>query len=204
MLFVYGPDGAAHMWTRILLQPWWSRALVWAFLAAVLFPILGLLLAGQANPHPWRAVVVTAAVAVFVGVVAAATTHRSHQAYANVLNELESPHRSAAIDASRTGPVPTDAGVRDTAIRLGELHLRAAQRGKRIWLIVACFFGLALTSETLWGDPFPPRQKLFYLIVVALALCAMGWAWYSSRRVQHRLEMLRSADFHNAAIGGAG
>jgi hypothetical protein len=191
------------MWTQVLLKPWWARALASACTAAVLYPLLGFLLVRPPHFDPLRVVVVTAAVALLVGVVVAAMTQKSHQAYVNILNKLESPHRPAAVGASRGGPVPADAGVRNAAIRVGELRLRTAQRCKRIWLIVACFFGLALTSGPLWGDPFPPRQKLFHWVVIALAVWAMGSAWYSSRRVQHRLEVLRSADLHNAPIGEA-
>jgi hypothetical protein len=166
-------------------------------------------LAGDAFPHLWRLLAVKLSTVVVVALVVAATTHNSHKAYTKALDGLASRQRSAAIDASGRGAVPTDAAVRDAAIRVGEVRLAAARRWRRIWLILACVFGLGLAFEATGPFSTGPSSALAptpdQWLAVGLMFCAAVAAWYVSRRTEQRLVTLRApTDIGKMALGGAG
>jgi hypothetical protein len=190
---------AALLWTGLMFKPWWARALPWFFGVAGAFAVIAGIrwLTGESSFHPSRTIAVGAAVAVFVGLVAAAATHRRHRAYTKALDGLPPPDRSVAIDASWHGPVPAGARVRDAAIRIGEIRVAAAQRSKRIWLYVTVFLGLAVAldvgSKYLF-EPVSNRDLPFYGTLIALTTCAAVSACYASRRTQHRLVVLKRTD----------
>jgi hypothetical protein len=188
---------------RLMLKPWWVRALPGFSVVAVAYAVTAGVrwLAGEPPTHPWRTIAAATAAAAIVGLVAAATTHRRHQAYTKTLDGVPAPERSAAIDASWHGPIPADARVRDAAIRVGEIRVAAAQRAKRIWLYLTAFLGLAVAldvgSKYLF-EPVSNRDLPFSGTLIALTSCAAVLAFYTSRRTQHRLEVLKRTDPDNA------
>jgi hypothetical protein len=198
------------MWIRITLQPWWARALIWSLIAAVVFAVAVCVrwLAGVGYADSWEAIARLGAGAVIFGLVAATTTRGRHKAYISALDGLSSRDRSAAIDASSHGSAPADARVRDAAIRVGEIRLAGAHRWKRIWLFLMFLAVLSLVLNAvgpfLEGGSWTPTDPASAAIVAALCLCATVSAWYRSRRVSHRIKMLRGADFGEAAVGSAG
>jgi hypothetical protein len=196
------------MWLRIMLTPWWARALPWSLVVVGAFAAMACVrwLAGEPF-HPGRTIPVAAALAVFVGLVAAAITHRRHTAYVTALEGFASPDRSAVIETSWRGTVPADARVRAAAIRVGAIRLAAAQRSTRLTLRVAVVLALALAldlgSKYLF-EPVSHRDLPFLGTMIALTACAAASAWCTARGTQRRLALLRNTAFDNPARGGDG
>jgi hypothetical protein len=187
------------MWARIVLKPWWARALAVAGVDTVLEAVYwcagwigGYHLAD--NPqNTYHNVLLTFAVqaagVVIFGLLVAASTLNSHQAYTNALAGLDPAQRSAAIDASFRGPVPVDAPVRDAAIRVAWRRLYVARFWRVMWLVLlglillAADVGLALgTWPSYWG----PDDWVNFAVIPGFTIAA----WYVSLSVKHRLQTL--------------
>jgi hypothetical protein len=176
------------MWTRLLLKPWWVRALAPAGVLALVV-VEGLCAHGlAAYPHrSWLvALAERVAVIVIVSLLLAASTVNSHRAYTNAVAGLDSEQRSAAIAASVRGAVPADAPVRDAAIRIARARRVSAVRW-RPWL--TAWLGLAALDLVLsrWLTGEKSSTDWTDLVVI---LCFAAGAWYVSLSVERRLKAL--------------
>jgi hypothetical protein len=178
------------MWTRLLLKPWWVRALAPAGVLALVV-VEGLCAHGVAA-HPHRSWLVAlaerVAVIVIVSLLLAASTTNSHRAYTNAVAGLDSEQRSAAIAASVRGAVPADAPVRDAAIRIARARRVSAVRWRP--LLTA---GLGLVAFDLVVDPWLIGSKSASWTDLVFILCFAAGAWYVSLSAGRRLQTLSHA-----------
>jgi hypothetical protein len=190
------------MWTRFVLKPFWARVLVvsgvYAILNAVQWCARGFRGFG-ADPHQswwftlefWSVYV---AGIVISGLLAAAFTNNSHQAYTYALAGLDPAQRSAAVDASFRGPVPADAPVRDAAIRVAWRRLGTALFWRQLWLVLLGLAVLAVGGSLARGFLFgtwpssgwSTHDWISSAVVVGFTVAA----WYVPRSVKNRLQML--------------
>jgi hypothetical protein len=197
------------MWTRIVLKPWWARALAWAGVYAIL-NTAGWCADGLAAGayQSWFSTLAwhVASIVIF-GLVVAAFTSNAHRAYTNALACLDPAQRSAAIDASFRGPFPVDAPVRDAAIRVGQLRLESARFWRVMWLVLLCWVvgwqALFAIGPHFWNR-FWNEWDPDHLTGFAVCLFATVAAWYVSLSVMHRLQTLRrTGDFDVKSMGEA-
>jgi hypothetical protein len=188
------------MWTRIVLKPWWARALISAGVCAIFVAADWRAHGWAADPHEsWLFTLVGHVEGiVFFGLLVAAFTSNSHQGYTNVLYGLDPARRSAAIDASFRGPVPADAPVRVAAIRVAGRRLQSARFWRAIWLMLSCVAVISLlahivnTAALLAHDPWKPGTDNWQAgtcFTLTIILC-FAVAWYVSLDVKHRLQAL--------------
>lgn len=175
------------MWTRIMLKPWWARALaaagVYAIGVAAVWCAHGL----AASPHQaWLSTPAGQAVSiVFVGLLVAALTSSSHNACTNALAGLDPAQRSAAIDASFRGPVPVDAPVRDAATRIAGRRLYSA-RSWRVMLVLIVLTACVPLARGAWPS-WGPEGWLYFAVILGFTVAA----WYEWLSSKHRLQTLR-------------
>ncbi len=186
------------MWTRIVLRPWWARALasagVYAIYVAAYWWARGL------AADPYQLAKHVASIVIF-GLLVAAFTSNSHQAYTNALAGLDPAQRSAAVDASFRGPVPVDVPVRDAAIWVAGRRLQSARIWRVMWLVLLC---LGVLSFVLAWIGRGSLGKLMTGIIFAVILCLTVAAWYVSLSVKHRLQTLRqTGDSDEKSMGEA-
>ncbi len=178
------------MWPRIVLMPWWARALAaaggYALVVALSWCEHGL----AGDPQQSWSFTLTSHVAnvVIFGLVVAAFTSAAHSAYAYALAGLDSAHRSAAINASFRGPVPVDASVRDAAIRIAWRRLQSARSWRVLLGLLVLFEGLALALGK-WPSGWDLEDWIDF---AAFLVIAVG-AWFLSQSLKHRIQMLRQA-----------
>jgi len=175
------------MWTRFLLLPWWTRALLTAGVYAI--QVTADWLAADLPQNFLSQLLWDAAIMVIFGLVVAANTANSHRIYADALAGLDPAQRSVAVRASFRGPVPADGFVRVAAIRISERRLYLARFWRVMWLVVVClglgFFALGryLNGTSGWqADDW---------IGEAIVLCVAVTAWYVFLRIGPRLQTLR-------------
>jgi Protein of unknown function (DUF2510) len=186
------------MWIRIVLKPWWVRALVLAGVYALFDAVYdcanwlgGYHIADDPYHNVFTLAGHVAGIAIF-GLLVAAFTSNSHLAYTYALAGLDPAQRSAAVDASFRGPVPTDAPIRDAAIRVAGRRLQSARLWRVLWLVVLiCAHVFSPVWEFVWKtgtyDDLHPGDWISF----ALVLCLTVAAWYVSISAKHRLQMLR-------------
>lgn len=190
------------MWTRLLLKPWWARALASAGVAAVLVAIgwCARWLAGDLYPDVWSMLAEHAASIVVFGVLVAASTTSSHRAFWIDLARLDPARRSAAVDASFGGPVPADTSVRDVAIRVTQRRLKRVRFWRVFWLVVLCLrVAFGVVGLVRWGATSLQADDWVW---VGFNLCFTVAAWYVSVRVKHRLQLLGQTGSFDAAATG--
>jgi hypothetical protein len=178
------------MWTRLLLKPWWVRALAPAGVLALVV-VKGLCAHGLADyPHrSWLvALAERVAVIVIVSLLLAASTINSHRAYTNAVAGLDSEQRSAAIAASVHGAVPADAPVRDAAIRIAG-ERRASSLRWRPWSTVL----LGLAAFDLVVDPWLIGSKSIKWTDLVFILCFAAGTWCVSLSARRRVQTLSQA-----------
>jgi len=175
------------MWTRIVLKPWWTRALtaagVFAIVVAAGWCARGL---PADPPESWLFTLAKHIASIMIfGLLAAAFTSNSHNVYTNALAGLDPAQRSAAVDAAFRGPVPGDARVRDAAIRVAGCRIYSA-RSWRVMLILTVPAAGAAVATDAWQS-----WSLRDWICAAAVLGVTASAWYEWLRAQHRIQTLR-------------
>lgn len=186
------------MWTRLLLMPWWARALASAGVLAVLTVLEwgARWLAGDPYPDLLSRLAANAVVIVIFGLVVAMCTAGSHRAFWIDLAGLDRARRSAAVDASFGGPVPADAPVRDVAIWVTQRRLKRARFWRVFWLVVLSLnVAIGVFMLVRWGTPFEADDW----VEIGVDVCLTVAAWYVSVRVEHRLQLLRQTGSFDAA-----
>ncbi|GAB3019795.1 hypothetical protein [Mycobacterium bourgelatii] len=179
------------MWTRFLLMSWWERALTAASVSASLH-IVGWCANGMPvnADQPWWAPLVATAAAILLGaVVVTAFTERSHALLVKALSGIDAARRPTAVAAALSGPVPSDANIRDAAIQVNQRRLRSAVMWRAIWSALLSLEVLALVGA-VWAGRTPPwggRDAMYLVVHLALTLAA----WHTTFDVKHRLQMLR-------------
>lgn len=174
------------VWTRILLMPWWARASVTAGVNAILlipaWLIHGL---GRDQHESWLyALMVQVGGIVIFGLLVAALTHNSHQAYTNALAGLDPAQRSAALHASFHGSVPVDVRVRDAVIRVNWRRLHVARFWRVFWLVPLVL--VALVGPQGMRSDFDAADWFNFAVVLGFAV----GAWSVSIAVKRSLEKL--------------
>jgi hypothetical protein len=188
------------MWTRIVLKPFWARALVTSGVGAILNAVDWSDRGFAADPYEsWLFTLAGhLAGAVIFGLLVAAFTTNSHHAYTHALASLDPTQRSAAVDASFRGPVPVDAPVREAAIRVGQRRLQSALFWRTIWLVLSGWGVLAivlLVGEWLARGTWPASGSnthdwISRAVSFAVILGLLIAAWYVPLNIKHRLQML--------------
>ena len=178
------------MWTRIVLKPWWARALVSAAVYAVLVVSRWCARGLAADSHQRWLSTLPGQVAsmVLFGVLMAAFTSISHKAYANALAGLDAAQRSAASDASFRGAVPVDAPVRDAAIWIAGRRLQSARSWRLLLGLVVLGPGSGLALGT-WPSLWHPEEWINFAVILGITVAA----WYLSLTLKHRLRLLRQS-----------
>jgi hypothetical protein len=189
------------MWTRLLLKPWWARALASAGVSAVLVALgwCARWMASDLYPDVLSTLAMHVASIVVFGLLVAVCTTSSHRAYFIDLAGLDPVRRSAAVDASFRGPVPADASVRDVAIRVTQRRLKRAKFWRVFWLVLFC---LAVATDVLGLVRSGTAPKADDLMWDAVYLGLTVAAWYVSVSVKHRLQLLRQTGSFDAAATG--
>jgi hypothetical protein len=191
------------MWTRLLLQPWWVRALVSAAVFAGLVALgwCARWLAGDLYPHALSTLAEHVASIVVFGLLVAVATTSSHKAYWIDLADLDPARRSAAVDASFGGSVPADASVREAAIRVTQRRLTRVRFWRVFWPVLLCLnVAIDVFGLMRWGT----SPKADDLMEDGVYLCLAVAAWYVSVRAQRRLQLLgQTGSFDAAATGDA-
>jgi hypothetical protein len=183
------------MWTRILLKPFWVRALASAGVLAIVEVADWCARGLPADPHEsslsWLFTLVGRVVALAIfGVLVAAFTSTSNGILTNALTGLDPAQRSAAVAASFRGPVPVDAPVRDAAIRVAWRRLQSARFWRVLWLVLLGLGTLSwLMPRFVWKQG-TPGWDIDDWINFAIVLCFTVAAWYVSLSVKHRLQTL--------------
>jgi hypothetical protein len=177
------------MWTRIVLKPWWTRALAAAGVVAIV-NAAGWCANGLADdPHEsWLFTLAKhgASIVIF-GLLAAAFTSNSHNANTNALAGLDPAQRSAAVDASFRGPVPGDARVRDAAIRVAGWRLYSARSWRVMLVFIVLVAGVALGSGA-WAS-WDSEDWIYAAAILGVA----ATAWYEWLSAKRRVQTLRAA-----------
>lgn len=185
------------MWTQFLRKPFWARVFIVAGCNAMIDTVMecGDWLGGYPPVDPYNVYRLAGYVAgsLIFGVLVAAFTSNSNQAFTRALWGLNPAQRSAAVEATFRGPVPDDASVLYAAIRVAGQRLSLARFWRTIWLVFVGLPVLAAVIELALGTFEPAESKPSEWILFALLLYFMVSACYVSVSVKHRLEVLRQA-----------
>ena len=190
------------MWVRMILAPWWIRALILAgfitLWVVVLFAIMSF--EGRAwfedgGFDPKTVIVVVVMSGLGLSLLLAVAVGQSQRLYRAALAPAGSPAKQAeAIAAAKRGPVPLDPQVREAAAHLAGISARNYRRhGQR--MIVINVIGVAalllLTVRTLvTGEP---REAFLPVMLVLLFGLGAAWVWWARRRAVGRQELFDSA-----------
>ena len=188
------------MWIRLLLQPLWIRTVFW--IGWILFWVLALAAytrwdhGGDANPFtlPMLAIVLIAAGCVGVGALCAVLETSRRNRYLRALDgTVTAVERSQAISAAMRGPMPDNPRVQVAARRVADLQLTAYRKNPQTYRIIYPL--LSVVWVVLFGlsvrDPAP--QVVFNGVQAAFWISVTIWIRLSWRRLEHRVELLRSA-----------
>ncbi len=195
---VGGHQKGVLMWTQILRKPFWARVFIVAGCNAILGAVMKCAdwLGGHHADNPYHDVYALACYVVgnlIFGLLVAAFTSNSNQAFARALWGLNPAQRSAAVDATFRGPVPDDAPVLDAAIRVAGQRLNLARFWRTIWLVFVGLPVLVAGAQLALGTYQPTNSEPSDWIFLALLLYFMVSACYVSISLKHRVEMLRQA-----------
>ena len=193
------------LWIRILLAPWWVRALYGAGSAWVGAGIAEVLLwANAQTPHdyhhtsvvlsPLWLAIIFGLVPFVMAVIAATGYQRQRSEFGEAVAGLPAADAATAIRAIWRGPLPTDGAVRAAAIRVGNLYLESRRRldRRRVFLFslfAAWSVGLGLLN--LAGHNY--AASLVWMAAAAAQVLGLVWLRYSARRLQHRIAELVEA-----------
>jgi hypothetical protein len=181
----------ALMWIRFLLKPFWARV----FTVACAYGVVKIVdwcargLPAEPSQSPWSTLGWQVVGAMISGLVLAAFTDNSHNAFAGALYGLDSRQRSEAIDASFRGPVPADPKVRDAAVRVAQRRVYATQfctsNYRALLVLIVLFTGLGLALGT-WPSGWDRADWMW----TAALVCAAVATWYVSASAKRRLQIL--------------
>jgi hypothetical protein len=190
------------MWIRLLLQPWWLRAVyytvavsvtVGAFLAALRWQ-------GTMTNVPltgWALIAI--AVVTLAGLLAAAVSPLRDRTL-HALRDTRTPdQRSHAIAAVWRGPAPADPAVRTAAELLARVRLDAYGNNRRTLLWAYPLVVLAQVPQIViaLGDDQPRKVLLPAVIIVTLGWAALS-GWTSRRRLHTRIAVLADVPTNGA------
>lgn len=183
------------MWLRLIGARCWMRWLVSAVLAGfIAAPIVALATPRAAHAMGWtRGLLVLAGFSLIIGALAAVVQEPICRSYAAALAGLSWPQRQQAVRALRRGGVPTDPAVRTAAVRVGELFVASTRPRSRLqassgWWVPGLWLVLALL-EVVGGDM---RRAVLWAGLAVVTVILSAQSWYRRRRIQDRLELLRS------------
>lgn len=193
------------MWTRILLMPWWARALIAGGLDAVLMAVnyCADWLFSALHQDSSSTLMQDAISIVIFGLLVAVLTRNSHKAYTRALAGLDPAQRSEALDASFRGLVPADAATREAAIRVTRRRVVVAGFWRVLWLVLSCMgiaaLVLEMTRATGREGPDPDDW-----ISLALSSAATLMSWNVSIRAKRYLQILDcTRELHPKSAGDA-
>jgi hypothetical protein len=188
------------VWIRLLLQPLWIRTVFWIgwilLWALALAAYMRWDLGGNANPFtlPMLAIALIAAGCLGVGALCAVLETSRRNRYLRALDgTVTAGERAQAISAAFRGPVPDNPRVQAAARRVADLQLAAYRKNPQTYRVVypllsivwVVLFGLSLR------DPAP--RVAFNGVQAALWISLTFWIRLSWRRLEQRVELLRSA-----------
>ena len=165
---------------RILLQPFWLRAVLAACPLAVAMTMVFVMI-GDAGSWPWELGLNGAAV-LLAGFIGAGLTQHAHWAYTEAVDELPAEQQSAAVIAIWRGPVPANARVRKAAMRVAQLYLAKSRRKNHVAIgFLVLLHCMRIATTHAYG-------ALACTVCAVVAIVAL--IRYTSRRIERRIEML--------------
>jgi hypothetical protein len=188
------------MGIRLLLQPWWVRALymgLWC-VASALATVALIRYQHGGNPNPLDLpvpgfVIIMVACLGLAGLLAAVGAQQRER-YRQALQATSTPaERSQAITAVRRGPIPDNPRVRDAARQLAWLQLSAYRKNQKTsWIVyplvvVVWLFG----AVTEWFER-DFHQAISSLIFAGMFLVLLAWVVLRRRRLTARIALLDS------------
>lgn len=185
------------MWIRVILAPWWVRALIaTAIVGACVFASIVLLWSGDGGfGLPIGGVLLIVLGCLIVGALLGFAMGQQSHLYAEALTVTSTPaERSEAIDAVWRGPIPENSRAREAARRIAQIQMALHDKNRRMIHIVYPLLAVLwvfLTVLAVVNDE--PGRALWNAGLAALWTYATVWTLTAERRMQNRVEKLRAA-----------
>lgn len=190
------------MWVRMVLAPWWIRALVlagfimlWIVALVAIMSFEGRMWFDDGGFQPKPVIVIVVMTGLVLSVLIAVAVGQSQRLYQAALAPADSEaKRSEAIAAAQSGPVPQDPQVRAAAAHLVGISVRNYRRhGHRMIIInavgVVALLLLALRPVVTGA----PGDTLFPALLALLFGLGAIWVWSGRRRAIRRQELFEKA-----------
>lgn len=183
------------VWIRLSVAPGWVNWIVMVCLMTAISGPMWLLMQSDSDTPGWLFFIVkVAAFSVALATTLVLIQRPIRRSFAAALAGLDRTQRRQAATAISRGVIPTDPAVLSVAIRLATISL-VLQRRTPVWAkwfqrILPILFAVLAVGDFVNGKH---HRALAYTAFTVLLAASMLWSEYARRRIQDRLDLLRSA-----------